>query len=77
MAAIAITTIYVVVSVALGGIWVARDFTLPPDWELVLEFLVVALGWPLLLALFVIFLLATRPKKHDGGERASRGAATG
>jgi len=63
-------TIYLVISVALGGIWVARDFRLPLDRDVVHEFVVVALEWPLLLVLTVILLLATKSQRHDQRDRA-------
>ena len=70
MAAIAIGTIYLVIGAALGGIWVARDFRLPPDRELVLAFLVVALEWPLVVVLFVMLLLPSKSQRHDQRDRA-------
>jgi len=61
----AIAAIYVVVGLALGWAWIATEVRLEPRRRLALDFLIVALGWPLFAVFVLILLLTTKSKKSD------------
>lgn len=62
---VAIAATYAVVGAVLGWAWIATEIKIEPRRGLAIDFLAVALAWPLV-ALFVLALLvATKSKKSD------------
>jgi ABC-type spermidine/putrescine transport system permease subunit II len=73
---VTISTIYALVSIALGAAWVATDLGTEPYRTTLRRFLVPTLVWPAILIVVIGLLLFTKSKPHDrtADEMKSRGS---
>ena len=62
---LAISSIYFLVSLALGAMWIAPELGAQPLRTTAREFLVAALAWPAILIFVTGLVLFTKSKPHD------------